>query len=247
MGLLANGFRDTSGVYQTFGATASNSAIPGGHHGQYHRTGAMRNLTAGEAITSDLVGLPSGYRHPGAWLMPQKAGALSSYKRAVISIASSGSAALGRGIDGTAAFSLSAIGLGGLIAGGVGTAILTVSGSGSVTATISSPGTATISFTSTANIGALGWLGGASVLSLDGALVPYARGHMVGTTEESGLTVAGITNSVWNALLSKYTEAGSAGNTLSLAGSGGVDYGALADAILNDPRALTLVKYLGLK
>lgn len=78
MGLLANGFRDKSGVYQTFGATASNNAYPSVLAANYARTGAIRNLTAGQGITDELVGLPYGNRHPSAWMMPQKGGALAA-------------------------------------------------------------------------------------------------------------------------------------------------------------------------
>lgn len=65
-------------MFQTFGATASNNAYPGAHHANHHRTGAQRNLTAGQGITDDKVSLPSGNRHPSAWMMPQKAGALAA-------------------------------------------------------------------------------------------------------------------------------------------------------------------------
>lgn len=78
MGICANGFRDNCGVFRMFGATASNNAYPSAHHGQYARTGAMRNLTAGEGITNETVGVPQGNRHPAAWIMPQKPGALSA-------------------------------------------------------------------------------------------------------------------------------------------------------------------------
>jgi hypothetical protein len=78
MGLLSNGFRDTSGVFQIYGATISNNAYPSACVGNYARTGAGRNLTAGQGITDDKVSLPSGNRHPNVWMMPQKAGALAS-------------------------------------------------------------------------------------------------------------------------------------------------------------------------
>ena len=78
MGLLANNFRDTLGAFQTFGATASNNAYPSVTLQNYARTAAMRNLTAGEGITSELVAVPSGNRHPNAWIMPQQAGALAA-------------------------------------------------------------------------------------------------------------------------------------------------------------------------
>lgn len=78
MGLLANNFRDTLGAFQTFGATASNNAYPSVTRQNYARTAAMRNITAGEGITSGLVAVPDGNRHPNAWIMPQQAGALAA-------------------------------------------------------------------------------------------------------------------------------------------------------------------------
>lgn len=78
MTILANGFRDTLGAFQTYGATVSNNAYPAARHANYSRTGAMRNITAGEGIASELVSLPSGNRHPNCWMMPQKAGALAA-------------------------------------------------------------------------------------------------------------------------------------------------------------------------
>lgn len=77
MALLANGFRDTLGAFQTFGATVSNNALPSALWANFARTGAMRNITAGQGITSGLVSLPSGNRHPSVWMMPQKPGALA--------------------------------------------------------------------------------------------------------------------------------------------------------------------------
>ena len=78
MTLLANGFRDTLGAFQTYGATVSNNTYPSALPGNYSRTAAMRNITAGEGITSELVSLPSGNRHPNCWMMPQQAGALAA-------------------------------------------------------------------------------------------------------------------------------------------------------------------------
>jgi hypothetical protein len=52
-------------------------------------------------------------------------------------------------------------------------------------------------------------------------------------------------------MLSEYPDAGTAGNTLSLAGSGGVDYNTLAAAVVAalqaDPKTLTVPKFMGLK
>jgi len=82
------------------------------------------------------------------------------------------------------------------------------------------------------------------------------------------LTPEGIRDTVWQAILTNYPDSGTAGKTLSAAGSGGVDYDLLAQAvwdyatrtltsgsgggitvddIMTDPRALTIAKFLGLK
>ena len=82
MGLLQNGYREIiGGAFQTFGATVENNAVASARRANFARTGAIRNITAGEGITSGLVSLPSGNRHPSAWMMPQKPGALAARNR----------------------------------------------------------------------------------------------------------------------------------------------------------------------
>lgn len=79
MGLLQNGYREIiGGVFKTYGATVENNTVGSARRANFARTGAMRNITAGEGITSGLVSLPSGNRHPSAWMMPQKPGALAA-------------------------------------------------------------------------------------------------------------------------------------------------------------------------
>lgn len=79
MALLQNGYRERiGGIYQSFGATLENNAVASARRANFARTGAIRNITAGQGITSGLVSLPSGNRHPSAWMMPQKAGALAA-------------------------------------------------------------------------------------------------------------------------------------------------------------------------
>lgn len=68
-------------------------------------------------------------------------------------------------------------------------------------------------------------------IGVDGTLFGHAIGEMSGTTADAGVTVDNVVNGVWNAMLTGYPTSGSAGNTLALAGSGGVDYTALANAV----------------
>ena len=79
MGLVANGFRDSGGLYLTFGATVSNNAYASTLVGNRCLSGPKRNLTFGEGITTTLAGVPDGYTHPGSYLLPMKAGAMSSH------------------------------------------------------------------------------------------------------------------------------------------------------------------------
>lgn len=78
MGLLQNGFKDICGVYRMYGAGPSNGALPQQLQANYALTGMRRNLTAGEGITEDRVGLPLGYLAGGSYQLPQKPGFLSA-------------------------------------------------------------------------------------------------------------------------------------------------------------------------
>lgn len=70
MALCNNGTMLIGTGIKLFGASAYLSTFPASLHGGGSVTGRIRNLTAGEGITSDLVSLPSGNRHPNAWMMP---------------------------------------------------------------------------------------------------------------------------------------------------------------------------------
>jgi nucleoside-diphosphate-sugar epimerase len=71
------------------------------------------------------------------------------------------------------------------------------------------------------------------------------------TVDSSVLTSTAIADAVWAALASQNNDSGTMGEQLNNAGSGGIDIGALADAIadavLSDPALLTVGKFLGLK
>jgi hypothetical protein len=78
MGVVQNARREFISGVRVFGATVLNSAYPQQTVANYHPTGAARNITWGEAIPDETVGVPYGVRHPTAWVMPQKPGALAS-------------------------------------------------------------------------------------------------------------------------------------------------------------------------
>ena len=213
MGLIANGFRDSGGLYLTSGATASNNAYPSAVHANRALAGSLRNLTFGEGITSELVGVPSGYRHPAAWMMPQKPGLLAARNTAIGSGGvSSATMQSGYNIDATITGS-----------GGVDStstflglivslaATLTASGgisSASANALATAAGLAELGATLTGSGGAVG--NNTALMDITATIRGYGD-----------LTPEGIRDTVWNAILANYPEAGTAGSTLASAGAAG--------------------------
>jgi len=73
---------------------------------------------------------------------------------------------------------------------------------------------------------------GSAVITFSGALTPYAIGSMIGTTDvATELTADSIAVALWNALAADYNDAGTMGNKLNTASSGGVDMDALAQTV----------------
>jgi hypothetical protein len=256
------------GRFLAGGSTAGTNE--GQARSNFNRT-SMRNVhyMDGSTTAQPLIGYPTGgYKHV-VWMMPYLAGNMKSYNECQVSISSSGSGAEGLGGSATTTLTLSASALGGLIAGGVGTATISILANGDVVATTTTTGSSVITIGAVADPGALGWLGGVAPITIDADLIAYAIGHMQGTTEESGLTVNGIVNGVWNAIAANYNDPGTTGNKLNSASAAGdpwtadlpgsypegtagyilgtLDAEALADAIMTDPRLLTVAKFLGLK
>lgn len=68
--------------------------------------------------------------------------------------------------------------------------------------------------------------------AITGAMVPYAIGQMVGSTlNTQALTTDTIAAAVWQSLAASFADAGTMGQKLNNAASGGVDYGDLAAAV----------------
>lgn len=90
-----------------------------------------------------------------------------------------------------------------------------------------------------------------SSITFSGSLNPYATGTMQGSTADNTvLTGESIAAAVWSAVASEYNTAGSTGNKLNTASTGGVDINSIVDAILEDlrfKRVLTKGSFLALK
>lgn len=236
MGILQNGYRHNL-TGKIYGSTNVDGWHPAVGVYQGHRAAANRNIFAGEAITDDLVSVPSGNRPPQVWIMARKSGGMSSHSEARGTTTATLSLASGINLSGLSEGVADALATLQLVVSMQGTSAGSCTVTGNILAALGMSGSAAGVATHSATINALAWGVGTAAGTSTATLTSYATGRLVGTTEESGLTVAGITNSVWNALLSNYTVSGSAGNTLSLAGSGGVDYNTLAAAILTAAQA----------
>ena len=282
MGLLQNGFKDTCGVFRIYGAGLSNGALPQQLQANYALTGMRRNLTAGEGIVDDKIGLPLGYLAGGSYQLPQKPGMLSAraYELTVDGSANglsglpgTGSSSLGvpqiegamLPLDDTppartanGAFAFVADGIGELRMSGAGSTAFAVSvtpaelvgilgAAGSVVVQISvgdpilgakadGQGEASLAFSTTATMlpsdDSDPARTASAAFSLTGTLTPYAIGSMVGSalpyTELSPQSLAGA---VWSASAGENNQAGTMGNKLNTASSGGVDLEALAEAV----------------
>ena len=195
----------------------------------FNKHGMQRN--AYQAF-SPIAATPNGHLAPSAWVLPKTGGGMSSFNAAKATITGSGLAVGGITTTGESSMVFAfADATGQLISSGNGTATLTITsntplltasigGSGSTTITVSTnvptlgaeaslQGSASITVT-VANATALPLddtsplRTGSAMMTFSGTLTPYAIGIMDGTTEEAGLTNAGIATSVW----AKVIEAG---------------------------------------
>lgn len=182
-------------------------------------------------------GNPNGTLAPASFMLPIVGGGLSSYNE-ISGLGNINSANLAGGLNAISALTGSGditTALGALVV----SAIAALVGSGDITsASMVGKLEAIANLAGSGNLsGAIGALAGL-VASLSGSgsvssATPYATGAMGANIRGySDLTPEGLRDAVWRALSASYNEAGTMGNKLNSAASGGIDYAALAAAIL---------------
>jgi hypothetical protein len=138
----------------------------------------LRNTNVGQGITEPKAGIPSGYRHPGAWLLPMKPGALSSRKemQGVGSLAAAGAMGVNASLSVSATGSLAATGA--LIVSGAVSMAATGALSANVVAALAAAVSMSASGTLQAALNAAGYA--ATAMSASGSLTitSYATGSM---------------------------------------------------------------------
>ena len=230
MGLLQNGYRHNL-IGRVVGTTNLDGWRPEVGVYQRHRAAANRNQVMPGAVTDNKSAVPNGNRAPSAWIMPNKGGGLSS-RDATLAFTATATGIKGLPGEGSTSFSIvTNTPDGQLIVSGSGSVTFSLDTNAPLlTASLNGAGTTSFSLTTnTPILGAEASLTGEAsfvvatnnpvIFPLDddsplrtalasfsfgGSLTSYAIGSMTGTTEEAGLSNAGIANSVWG----KVIEAG---------------------------------------
>lgn len=192
---------------------------------------SLRNLSVGEGITDEMVGVPDGYRHPGSWLLPTRSGALSSRNKQDGSSTTTASVTGGRnavaGITASGNISSAPLQL-------IVSAIAALAGSGNITASVAGKLEAAANLAANGDItAALGAIAGA-VASLGGSAPVTAsmsaRAALSSDVVVTGATLntANVASAVWSALASAFNAPGTMGGELLR----DADVNRIADVIL---------------
>lgn len=195
MSLIRNGANVQAGLNRYFSAAGSY-----GLRGQFDQTGVHRCFPYGGATITDVsnkAGWPNGYRSQTAFMLPQKAGALSSRNEGYVTV--TGAAVGAKGLNGVASTTITIEGsaLGGLISGGVANATITISGTGDIFAGIVGQASGTVTVSGTGSITADGFMTANSTVTVDGSVQPYAIGWMDATSDFGNeLTPANLAEAV---------------------------------------------------
>jgi hypothetical protein len=198
--LLGNCTRDSRNPLRQLGG------IPGNERNDYGRTGSIRNFAMGKAAVANVTSkaaIPSGYRHPYTWMLPNKGGELAS--RFVIEGAGdlSGSIAGGKNAEASLSGAGDMVGVGQLII----SMAATLSGSGDITgAELKAFLNLAASLTGDGAVAGLLTAKGALAAELSGAggvnAVITALGTLAASITVTGdlLTTANVGNAVLDAL-----------------------------------------------
>lgn len=223
--LLCNGVRAGGGPYRRSGG-AGALAI---ERSQFAAAALAYGFNCGEATVvsgegiASAAGIPYGVRHPQAWVLPVKAGAIRSYRRGSATVAASAVGEMGLARGAVCTIQIDAQAVGGLVASASGSATISVNGQAAIVATLSSAGSATVSINASAIIGAQASLGAQASIAVHGHAEAMGIGTMSATTaDNTALTAAGIAAAVWSALQADYMAGGTMGEALNTAGSGGL-------------------------
>lgn len=195
----------------------------------------LRNNSVGQGISSKLAGVPSGHYAPSSWRLPYMAGQISAFTYVGATVeAGPVNVAGGRNAAGDISFAFTA----GpsqleLVVSAVGSTSITFTLTGNAAAVLDAIGAIAATFTvGPSTLGAESGVFGAAQVSFTASVTARADGNIAGAvTPFTELSPQNLAAAVWSAIATEYNSAGTMGNKLNLASSGGIDYNALAQAV----------------
>jgi len=162
-------------------------------------SGAERyNQSIGDGIQDKTAGHGYGHLHPSSWLMPYKAGAMSSRNASPISFSiSTLNVAQGINLSGDAPITFFATGTGQAVAALIGSTSFSFSGAGELNAPFNMVGASTITFTESGTLSGTADIAGTANITFSGSLVTGAIAHLTAVPIETALTADQIASAVW--------------------------------------------------
>ena len=144
-----------------------------------------------------------------------------------------------RGLDvaGSASITIGAVGTAFGVGTVAGSASISIGAVGNVYGQAAVAGSAGITIGAAGAVGGVAFLSGSANISITASSTMGCTATVAGTAylsaaaEGATLTESGIAGAVWSAVASSYNAAGTMGNKLNTASSGGVDLNALASAV----------------
>jgi hypothetical protein len=174
--------------------------------------------------------IPDGYSAGGAWLLPVKAGGMSSWQ-ARFDITGAGDAIAGGPIEGSAAITFAGGGGLSLTVGLAGNGALSVVGAGGLALTIALAGNGAIVFAGDGGLSMIVPIDGTGAFGLIGAAALRGDLDLEGSWGGAApLSPEGLAAAVWGALAAQNNNPGTMGDLLNAAGGGGIS-GAVIDQI----------------
>jgi len=213
--------------------------------------GVMRTIKAGECLnrTANFVktaSIPEGYAPNATVVMPVKAGGMSG--TAHIAVSGEGNLLQGGPMvgEGSMSFTSDDASLGLIVSmSGAGTITFTAAGT-SLALTMAMDGNGNITLTGSGGLSMIVPFEGNGNITFTGSADLRGRCSMQGEwTPYTELSPENLARAVWDALATQFNETGTMGSKLNTASSGGVDMGAMVDAVLAALNATTGARTLG--
>lgn len=227
MGIIGNNFRQNTGVHRSLGDVMART--PG--NALWYSAFCNNRSQMGAEVVLAGTAIPSGGYAPATFYPPQEVSEMSwrplgegTLTASIVSgrlmgVALTGEGALNAFLSLSIGMVLGATGSGTLAAdiNGRANSEIAMTGSGDMTASMSALGNMLAALTGTGDLEA--GIGAIGNMSIDI------------TVSGTGLTVENVGAAVWGALSAANNDADTMGRLLNLAGSGGVDYDALKQAV----------------